>query len=164
MTSTQSFQIVTFGPHRAIGMRYTGKAEKKELTELWEKFIPHACGESAPLMQGGCVGVCRCVPGKTDGTMDYVAAFLAKPGASVPSGMVEVDLPAGDYAVFPVPELDQCQAVWQSSYAQLEASEWVPYCTGPEACDCANHPSFEHYPPEYRGCGPFSIYISVKRK
>ncbi len=164
MTSDQPLHTIQFGPYRALGMSYIGKNQNQEIRALWEQFLPRLCSDLAPLMRGGCVGVCRCVPGKSDGTFEYVAALLASPEATVPEGLIAVDIPQGEYAAFNVPELDQCMAAWQSSAAQLTASEeFSAYC-GTEGCDCATHPSFEFYPPDYRGCGPFSLYMPVKRK
>lgn len=164
MSSVPLFQTVTFGPQRAIGMRYEGKNENGEVAAMWGQVVPRICSEFAPLMRGS-AGVCRCVPGKTDGTMEYIAAFLTTQDTPAPEGLVAVDIPQGEYAVFTVPELDQCMAVWMSVPDALKASpELESYCQGPEACECAAHPCFEYYPPEYRGCGPFQIYIPVKRR
>jgi predicted transcriptional regulator YdeE len=162
MTST--IQTITFGPYRALGMSYTGRNENNEIQKIWEQFIPKLCGQYASLNKGGSVGICRCAPGKTDGTFEYVAALLAAPDTAVPDGLVAVEIPQGDYAVFTVPEVDQCKTAWESSFAALAGSEWTSYCNGPDNCQCAAHPSFEFYPPDYRGCGPFSLYIPVKRK
>jgi predicted transcriptional regulator YdeE len=145
-------------------MSYTGRNENNEIQGLWEQFMPKLCGEYAPLIKGGCVGVCRCVPGKTDGSFEYVAALLAEPDASVPGDLVAVDIPQGDYAVFTIPEVDQCKTVEESAFPSLAASGLASYCNGPDDCQCAAHPCFEFYPPEYQGRGPFFFYVPVKRK
>ncbi|MGE5489178.1 MAG: GyrI-like domain-containing protein [bacterium] len=161
---TSSFEIVGAGPFRIIGISYTGKAESSEMQELWDrKFLPRLGEIQKPAAYAG-FGVCRCVPGAKDGTFEYIAAVEADANSPVPEGMMEVEIPRGDYAVISVPNLSEIMQGWQSAAAAVAAApEWEAYC-GPAGCECATHPCFEFYPPGYKDDGPFSIYIPVRRK
>jgi predicted transcriptional regulator YdeE len=154
-------QTAVFGPCRIIGMNYIGQDPDNNIPQLWSRFCARVSEIDKP-KEGAGFGVCRCLPGGTG--FEYVAAVEATQNAKVPDGMMAVDLPRCDYAVFQVPEIPEVRNVWRSSSAELDASqEWARYC-GPSRCDCASHPAFEYYQPGYRGNGPFFIYLPVKPK
>jgi len=159
-----SLETTAFGPFRAIGVRYTGKNENQEVTKLWDAFLPRhsAIGmpESAPAF-----GVCRCLPGVKDGAFEYVAAFAARPDAPLPEGMMAVEIPRGDYFVYRFDSLAECKQAWEKAAGALAADPaWTGYCNGPDDCQCATHPCFEYYPPEYCGSGPAYVYLPVRHK
>jgi len=109
-------------------------------------------------------GVCRCVPGLTDGTFEYIAAVEASADAPIPEGMTAVDIPKCDYAVFDVPHVAEIKQTWTRAADALGLSEeWEPYC-GPRGCECATHPCFEYYPPDFEEDDPLFLYIPVRRK
>lgn len=157
-------EIKEFGPYRIIGLSYTGKNENKEVFQLWERqFMPRRHEIDMP-ERPGAFGICRCVPGAKDGTFEYVAAVEAKLGAAPPEGMVAVDIPRGDYVVIPVSGLGEVRQAWSTVPEKLSRfTEWEPYC-GPGGCECATHPCFEYYTPEFDDGGPMFLYIPVKRK
>lgn len=158
------FEIIGFGPFRIIGISYTGKSENREIQELWDrKFLPRLEEIQKPSAYAG-FGVCRCVPGLTDGTFEYIAAIEAGANSPVPEGMMELEIPRGDYAVFPVPNLSEIKQGWQSAaQAVAAAREWEAYC-GPAGCECATHPCFEYYPPDFKGDGPLFVYMPVRKR
>lgn len=132
--------------------------------ELWARdFGPRSEEIVQPRDRRISFGVCRCLPGVTDGSFEYIAEMEAIAQAPVPSGMMEVILPESDYAVFEVNGLEhvgQGQAiftVWQEANPGREG-----YCT-PTSCNCATHPSFELYPSSFPADGRLSIYFPVRR-
>lgn len=158
-----SLDISAFGPYRAIGVRYAGKNENQEIRKLWEEFLPRQ-GEIAKPGRAGAFGVCRCIPGATDGSFEYVAAFEARPDAPLPEGMIEVAIPEGEYVRHRFVGVENCMQAWQEAAGKLAAdAEWTGFCNGPGDCRCAERPCFEYYPPEFDGRGPAWVYIPVHR-
>jgi len=156
-------QIVEFGPYRVIGMRYAGKNAQDEVKALWETFFPRMGEVERPAGCGYAFGLCRCLPGVTDGSFEYIAALPATPEAPMPEGMVEAPVAAASYVAFPVPSLAVIKQAWDALGPWIAAHpEWEPYC-GLTACQCPTHPTFELYPPDYTG-GAFFIYMPVRRK
>jgi predicted transcriptional regulator YdeE len=168
-------QVVEYGPVRVIGMYYRGKNENKEITALWDReggFLSRMGEVAQPpdqyYLDSGrhpAFGLCRCLPGETDGSFEYIAATLAAAEAPIPDGMIEAMIPAGTYLAFPVAGLEKLPEVWNAAHGWMAAHpEWKSYCTGPEDCDCANHPNFELYPPDF-GCDhKLFIYLPVKAR
>ena len=156
--------IIEFGPCRTIGIRYAGKNENNEIPQVWDKQLIPRMGEiRTPPNGGAAFGICRCIPGATDGSFEYIAAVETAPEAPVPAGMVAVDIPACQYAAFPVESLEQIKTVWEGTGAWFEANPgFEPFC-GPNGCDCANHPGFEYYPPNW-DMGSLFVYLPVADK
>jgi predicted transcriptional regulator YdeE len=152
------------GPFRAIGVRYEGKNQNQEVMQLWTQFLPR-CSDISKAENAAAFGICRCLPGVTDGSFEYIAAFQARPDAPVPEGMMGVDIPRGEYLVHKFDSAQGYQQAWQEAAGAVAAdAEWTGYCNGPDDCQCATHPCFEYYPPEFRGSGTVYIYIPVRRK
>jgi len=153
-----------FGPFRAIGLGYVGKGHEGEIPALWGTLLPRMDEVKRP-GGGGSFGVCRCASGGVkDGSFEYIAALAADDDANVPPGMMEVLIPRGNYAVFRVERLAEVQSAWDPAASTLAASpEWTGYC-GRSGCDCANHPCFEYYPPEFNGDGPLYLYFPIQPK
>ena len=118
MDSALQLQTVTFGPCRIIGMRYVGDGVNNEIGQLWTQFCARIDEIERPEQAAG-FGVCRCSPGANGRFGDYVAAVTAKDDAKIPEGMIAVDLPRCNYAVFTVPEIPEVAMcgglVWQQS-------------------------------------------------
>ena len=157
--------IAAYGPQRIIGMSYVGKNEHGEIPELWGKtFIPRMQELGCDGDPGIAVGICRCVPGKTDGTFEYIAGCTVSATTVIPTGMIEVTIPQEQYLIIPVPTLSQIGDAWNYTRNWFgEHPEWDAYC-GPDGCDCVKHPSFELYPPEFNGEGPLFLYMPLKSK
>jgi len=130
---------------------------------MWcNDFLPRMNEIKTP--EGACfsVGLCRCIPGATDGRFEYIAAVPASKDAPVPDGMVAVTLPFGQYVVIPVGTLADIHAAWCHSGDWFsDHPEWTGYCNK-DGCDCAQHPGFEYYPPEFDGNGPLYIYMPIQ--
>lgn len=166
-------RIVEFSGCRVIGMQYVGKNEQGEIPAMWggETGFVARMGEvqSPPEAKyegsdrHAVFGLCRCLPGRDDGVFEYVAAAPATADAPIPEGMIETSLPTGPYLAFPVQGLENLGSAWGQTHEWLVAHpEWKSYCTGPEDCDCANHPSFELYPPDFGADGLFFLYVPVR--
>jgi Uncharacterized protein conserved in bacteria len=156
-------EIKEFGPYRIIGLSYVGNGENYDFGQMWERQLMPRWKEIDAPERASAFGVCRCIPGKTDGTFEYVAAVEAKAAAAVPEGMTAVDIPKADYVVIPVATLAEIRQAWGAVPEKLAGlSDWTPYC-GPNGCECSTHPGFEYYPPEFEGNGPLFLYIPVKR-
>lgn len=159
-----SLEIAAFGPFHAVGMRYAGKNENKEIMQLWGEFLPRRTAIAMP-EGASAFGVCRCLPGVKDGSFEYVAAFEAKADAPAPEGMMPLDIPQGDYFVHRFESVQECKKAWQEAAGTLAAdTQWTNYCNGPDDCQCEAHPCFEYYPPEFNGTGPVYLYLPVRRK
>lgn len=162
-------QVVEFGPYRVIGMRYVGKNEQGEIPAMWggETGFVARMGEIKTPAGCPCIsfGLCRCLPGATDGSFEYIAALPATPDAPIPAGMVEARIAGGSYVAFPVASLAELMPAWGQLGAWLAAHpEWQAYCGDPVAktCDCENHPTFELYPAQFATDGKLFIYMPIR--
>ena len=157
-------QLVEFGPYRVIGARCVGTNAQGEFSTLWERdFLPRMGEVVKPAGQEFVVGLCRCLPGVSDGSFEYIAAAPATADAPIPAGMVEAQL-AATYVVFPVAGLSAIMQAWGQFGPWLEAHpEWDGCCT-PTGCDCATHPGFELYPSTFGRDGKLFIYMPVWKK
>lgn len=152
-------QIIEFGPYRAIGMSENGKGD---FAALWERFMPRVGEITMPAASAFSFGICRCLPGATDGKFEYVAAIPAAADTQIPEGMIEVPITACTYVVFPVASLAELPGKWEQSFKWFaEHPEWQGYCH-PDNCDCANHPSFELYPADFSSNGKLFIYLPIQ--
>ncbi len=154
-------KIVEFGPVRTIGISCVG-SQSAEFSKLWEQDLIPREREIAMPEGGAAYGVCRCIPGATDGSFEYMALVEATEGSPVPEGMVEHRIPGCRYAVFEVAGLSEIGASWQKASAEVEANpEWEAYCSA-KGCSCAEAASFEYYPPQFGVDGKLSLYIPVR--
>ena len=158
-----SLTVMEFGPTRGIGVAMAAQGGHGDFPGLWQKQLLPRAGEIARPEKGVAFGVCRCVPGSTDGTFEYIALFEATPGALPPPGMVAMEIPRAHYALFPVQSHAELGDTWRKVPAAIAAqSEWEPYC-GPKGCQCSTYPSFELYPWEPEHTGRAIVYVPVKR-
>lgn len=74
MTQSQP-ETKQLGPYRVIGMSVVDK-DSSAFKALWEQFIQRI-GEIEQAGDGQFFGLCRCWPGATDGTFEYVAGVSA---------------------------------------------------------------------------------------
>lgn len=161
-------KMVEFGPVRVIGVSYIGQNKNNEIPTLWEQQIIPRVGEIKPGDLKSAFGICRCVPDappSPDGyTFEYIGGLDAAAGAPVPAGMKSVDIPRGHYIVIEIPNLKEVKNAWMS-LGQVVASfpEWQAFC-GPQGCQCATHPSFEYYPPNFTAEKPLFLYVPVEKK
>ena len=160
-------QIVEFGPYRVIGMSCVSKNENGEFSRLWDApdgFLARKAEVQTASAGHALFGLCRCVPGVTDGSFQYIAAAPATRKAAVPEGVVEASIAGCTYAGFQVSSLAEISQAWAQTGAWMEAHpEWEPYC-GPDGCDCENHPSFELYPPDFCEKGELFVFVPLRKK
>lgn len=159
-------QIIEFGPYRVIGMRYAGKNENMEIkTTLWEGetgFLKRCSEIQTPADCDIAFGICRCLPGVTDGSFEYIAAVPAAADADIPEGMVEAHIAACRYVVFAAASLDELGQTWDAIGPWFaEHPEWASFCNETK-CDCATHPGFEFYPPEFGINGRLFLYVPIR--
>jgi predicted transcriptional regulator YdeE len=162
MNESKAPRIIEFGPVRVIGLAGPAKGPQ-ECKALWDGhngFPARSQEIDKPITPSFYVGICRCIPGVTDGTFEYIAAMSAEVDAIVPAGMVAVTLAAGTYAVFST-NLATVSQDWDKAMAWLQVHpEWKAYCDGQE-CDCATHPAFELYPANFTPESEMFIYMPV---
>ncbi len=157
--------FLEFGPHRVIGIAKVAQGPP-DCVAAWDgpNGLIARLGEIEPAEGADfLVGICRCLPGVTDGSFEYIAARPAKPEAVIPDGMIEATINTSAFAVFSVAGLSELSSAWGQAMAWLEAHpEWQTYCNK-DACDCANHASFELYPATFPNDGKLFLYFPVKK-
>jgi len=163
-SGTPEARIVQFGPSRAIGLSCIGAAPE-DFSAVWggeAGFVARRGEVTSPADAGFTVGICRCVPGLTDGRFEYIAARPAAAGTPIPEGMIEATLAGGTYAVFPVAGLADRMRGWGAGQEWFAAHpEWTGYCNE-QGCDCATHPGFELYPPDFTPEKELFIYVPIR--
>lgn len=151
-------KIVTLPPFRVIGMRYLGKNQNQEITQLWQDFFPRHTEVQPRLNPQVMFGVCDMAVDAEEGEFEYIAGIEVPPEAPVPPGMVAKDLPSIKFAVF----------VHQGSLAGLKDTYCQIYDTWlPEnGLERAPGPDFEYYDWDFDPSGsPESklyLYVPVK--
>lgn len=156
-------KIEESGPWRAIGMSCMGKGGSSEMSELWRTQMGPRMGEIRRPASAAAFGICRCIPGVTDGSFEYIAAAEATADSDVPAGMMELVIPRCHYAIMQVNSLAEIGEAWrqvQSGAGQQPG--WEPYC-GPKGCECASHPCFEFYASTFMEDGKLALCIPVER-
>lgn len=111
------------GALKLAGIRYEGKNQNGEIPMMWDVFLPRV-HEIVPnfAAQGAMLyGVCRDLPGATDGSFEYLAAAEVASFDHLPQGFEGWDVPAHLYAVLPVHGLSQIMEVCNYFYKQ-----WLP--------------------------------------
>jgi len=84
---------------RVIGLKYRGKNENNEIPQLWVEFMRHRdkiVGLSKPITA---YGICDNLDIES-GQFDYIAGLGVDSIDEIPDGLVGVDIPAQEYAVF----------------------------------------------------------------
>jgi predicted transcriptional regulator YdeE len=159
----RELRIAPFGPARGIGLAMVAKAGEGDFAGLWQKQLFPRAGEIRRPPRAAAFGVCRCIPGATDGSFEYLALLEATADSPVPDGMMALDIPAASYAVFRAPSLGELGQTWASvPQAMAAQTAWKPYC-GADGCRCATHPSFEYHAWDCRQTGKVLIYVPVYR-
>jgi AraC family transcriptional regulator len=145
-------QIVQKPAFTAVGMKYRGKNQNREIPQLWEQFIPHM-GEikhmSTPTNSYGIMDHYD----PATGDFDYLAAFGVDSADDIPAGMEVWAVPEQTYAVFPC-TLATIQQVMGDAYRM-----WLPQ----SAYQGAEGPMFEFYDENFTGDNsPLYIYVNIK--
>ncbi len=161
-------EVVEFGPFRVIGMRYAGKNENGEIAALWhnEEGIMSRIDEIVKPadFKNIAFGICRCLPGATDESIEYIAGFPTTIDAPIPDGMVDAQIASGTYVVYPTRNIHEIMLAFEQFAAWLEYyPEWINYCND-DSCECHTHPSFELYPESFCNDGKLFVYIPIHKK
>lgn len=110
----------TLPAFKVMGMKYRGKNENSEISELWGELNPR-CPEIPSI--GECAyGVCTMASSMPEGVFEYVAGFKVAADAVAPEGMLVVEVPENKYAVF---EHRGSKETLMNTY-HLIANEWFP--------------------------------------
>lgn len=143
-------EIVSKPAFTAVGLKYFGKNENKEIPQLWGTLNPRA-GEIKH-KTGIAYGVCGEM--EENGRFHYLAGYGVTDTSSLPSGMETWDVPAQKYAVFPC-TLDTIHQTYQYIF-----DTWFPQ----SGYQKAEGPDFEWYGENFdveTGEG-MAIYMPVK--
>jgi len=91
-------KFVTLPAFKVMGMKYHGNNANQEIAQMWGELNQRA-GEIP--MTGECAyGVCLMLPDAPAGLFEYVAGFKVENANHIPAGMVVIDVPENQYAVF----------------------------------------------------------------
>ncbi len=101
-------------------MKYRGKNENGEISEMWGELNPR-CSE-IPMIGDCAYGVCLMVNNAPEGVFEYIAGFKVAADAVPPKDMVVVDVPENRFAVF---EHRGSKETLMNTY-HLIANEWFP--------------------------------------
>ncbi len=157
--------IIEFGPQRIMGISLITANENGEVPALWGSeggFSTRMDEVQQPKGGAPCFGVCRDVPGITDGRFEYIAAVGASADAILPEGMVELSLPKAQYLSITVPGLEHISAAWNYiSRWCAEHPEWRGYCDQ-SGCECTEYPAFEYYTSEFMTTNRFYVYVPIR--
>lgn len=112
------------------GLRYEGKNQNQEISEMWGKFNQRSA--EVPCRGDAAYGVCMMLQGVPEGVFEYVAGFPVDATDVVPEGMVSRTIPARTWAVFEHRgALNTLGATYQHIYQELiPASAYRPTSDG----------------------------------
>ncbi|MRS04980.1 hypothetical protein EG832_17460, partial [bacterium] len=110
----------TLPTFKVMGMKYRGKNENGEISDLWGELNPRY--HEIPLVGQCAFGVCLMPSDAPDGVFEYVAGFKVAADAVPPAGMVVVEVPENKYAVF---EHRGGKETLMNTY-HLIATDWFP--------------------------------------
>jgi AraC family transcriptional regulator len=148
-----ALEIVERPAATVIGLNIVTRPMSPDIVALWTKFvarIPEVQGQTEPHVT---YGVMRA----EKQALQYMAAVAARPGESVPPGMISLELPGGPYALFRYP-----LARLGEGFGEI-FNRWLPE----SQCVQTSGPLFERYGEEFRPDDPQStveIYLPVRRR
>ena len=149
-------KFVTLPAFNVVGMRYFGKNEHQEISDLWGK-ANQRMGEIRHVASQNAYGVCIMLPDAPTGEFEYIAGLEVSQVEDVPDGMVVREVPASQYAVFThLGSLEQLPATYEYIYGT-----WVPQ-SGHQLIEGLD---FELYNEDFKAFTPdskFYIYVPIK--
>lgn len=150
-------KIIEMPAFDIVGMRYYGKNQNQEISELWEQFNKRASEIKQVKPGSAAYGICLMVPDAPAGEFEYVASFSVDSTKDIPEGMVARHVPAHRYAVFThTGPLDKLRDTYNYIY-QVWAQQSGYELTGDI--------DFEYYDEDFKDFAPdskFYIYVPVK--
>jgi AraC family transcriptional regulator len=92
-------KIVPYPALRLVGLQIRTKAMSPEIPALWPRFVARIA-EIAPVLESRVTyGAMQAPPDAPDALL-YLASAPVGPATPAPAGMIALDIPAGDHAVF----------------------------------------------------------------
>ena len=150
-------KIVKMDSFKVVGLRYVGKNEHSEVSELWVRANPRF-GEIPNIAKDPNAAIGLCIP-NPQGQLDYIAGLPVSDLEHVPQGMDSKEVPAQTYVVFDAHGVPDIMPTYKTI---LE--DWLPnsnYLPG-------DGPDFEYYPPEFdpqaAQTSTLQIYFPIKEK
>jgi predicted transcriptional regulator YdeE len=150
-------KIVSLPAFQVVGVRYYGKNENQEISQLWQagnqRF--HEIKHITP--GSDAYGICVTPPDSPTGEFEYVAGFQVDSGEDIPQGMVSRQVPAHTYAVFThVGSLEKLRDTYTYIY-----QVWLPQ----SGYKLASGLDFERYDEDFKDFSPdsrFYIYVPIE--
>ena len=154
-------KIITKPSLIIVGLRYFGRNEHQEISELWGKFNQRV-RESGPIENEtgeAAIGLCTTPEDAAeDGTFEYVAGFPVSEVGDVPEGFVVRHIPEYTYAVFAHQgDLPSLAITYEYIYAT-----WLPQ----SGYQLAAKIDFEYYNEDFKDFSPesiFYIYVPIEK-
>lgn len=141
---------------RVVGLHHRGQTGSEELPKLWESFMPRMDEVLERTERGISYGVMWDFDEK-EKSFSYIAGFAVSPEAALPDEMMDVAVPAQEYAVF------ECTLPTLMEAFRYCYDEWLPNSDYKRA----SGPEFELYDHRFslpEGKMEMSIWIPIERK
>lgn len=147
--------VVDYPAKRLIGMNVLTSMRKASVDcpALWQSFGQRV----SEFLVGGCkgsYGLSIMINAEDFYYWTAIDAYLLK---TVPEGMKRIDIPDGQYAVCPAPNLEKVAETymflyetWLKGQSEYVLNEQVP--------------CFEQYPPNWQPSDAFEIFMPVKKR
>jgi len=145
-----------------VGLRYFGKNENQEISELWGKFNSRAAaiGGIDNGTDEAAIGLCITPEeGSEDGSFEYTAGVIVSEVGDVPEGFIVRHVPEFTYAVFA--HRGDLSGL-KETYAYIYES-WLPQ----SGYELAAMLDFEYYNEDFKNFAPdsvFYIYVPIVEK
>ena len=151
-------KIITKDTFKVIGLRYYGENQNREITKLWDSFLPIMNRIKNRIHPSTSYGVCYPEEDPTKKDFEYIAAVEVSDINDIPEGMAERTIPRQTYAVFTHKgALDNLTETYQAIYAV-----WQPK----SGYELIKAPDFEFYDERFKPNDPdhseVDLYIPVK--
>jgi AraC family transcriptional regulator len=148
-------KIISKPAFTVVGMKYRGKNQHNEISQLWRKFGPHMHEVRNVRAADLAYGVMDNYD-ENKGDFDYVAALEVENATEVSEGMTALIVPAQTYAVFPC-TLNTIRQTYDTIYQSWMPASGYQRATGPEF-----ELYDEHFDPNDSSSGMF-VYIPIER-
>lgn len=136
---------------RAVGLKLRYGGEQGALPALWQQFVPRMSEVGNRASSRLSYGVMDNYDHES-GQFDYTACVEVEGEAELPEGMVQVEVPAQQYAVFKT-NLENVREAFDHAY-----QEWLPQSQHQRAPG----PEFELYGEEFEADQTIYLYIPVR--
>jgi AraC family transcriptional regulator len=152
-------KIITKQTFKVIGMSYFGENKNREISQLWDVFLPRRESIKSRINPTLSYGICYPVEGKNnDAAFEYIAAVEVSDLQDLPAEMVGRTIPTRKYAVFTHRgSVDKILETYQAIYAV-----WQPK----SGYELIKAPDFEYYDERFYPDNPevseLDIYIPIK--